>query len=239
MSRSVLIVGGTSGLGRAVAETVAGDGDQVTITGRDPQRTAAVAAEIGAEVKSLAFDLADPRSVAPALRVTGPVDHVVLAAIERDNNRVRDYEVDQALRLVTLKLVGYTAVISALHDRLSPNSSIVLFGGLAKERPYPGSTTVSTINGGVSGLARTLASELAPIRVNVVHPGIVGDSPAWRDKPDAVLRPVVRQTPIGRLVTMREVADAVVTLLDNPAINGTEMVVDGGWLLNWTAPETD
>ena len=76
-----------------------------------------------------------------------------------------------------MKLVGYTAVVGALRDRLAEDGSVVLFGGRAKDRPYPGSTTVSTVNGGVSGMVRSLAVQLAPRRVNAIHPGIVGDSP--------------------------------------------------------------
>ncbi len=112
----------------------------------------------------------------------GRVDRLVIAAIERDANHVRSYDVASATRLVTLKLVGYTEVVHTLADRFTPDASIVLFGGLAKERPYDGSTTVTTVNGGISSMVRTLAAELAPMRVNAIHPGIVGDSPAWRDK---------------------------------------------------------
>jgi NAD(P)-dependent dehydrogenase (short-subunit alcohol dehydrogenase family) len=96
------------------------------------------------------------------------------------------------------------------------------------QRPYPGSTTVSTVNGGVVGLVHTLATELAPIRVNGIHPGIVGDSPYWEGKP---LDAVVARTPLGRLAVMNEVRDAVVFLLRNGAINGVNLPVDGGWLL--------
>jgi NAD(P)-dependent dehydrogenase (short-subunit alcohol dehydrogenase family) len=116
-------------------------------------------------------------------------------------------------------------------SQMSDDSSIVLFGGLAKDRPYPGSTTVSTVNGGVTGMVHTLAVELAPIRVNAVHPGIVGDSPAWSGKPAAVLDGVRARTPIGRLVTMREIADVAIFLLENRAVNGVNLHVDGGWLL--------
>ena len=87
-------------------------------------------------------------------------------------NNILTYDKARAERLVLLKLVGYPEVVHVLRDRLSTDSSIVLFGGLAKERPYPGSTTVTTVNGGVTGLVRTLAFELAPIRVNAIHPGI-------------------------------------------------------------------
>jgi NAD(P)-dependent dehydrogenase (short-subunit alcohol dehydrogenase family) len=236
MSRSVLIVGGTSGLGRAAAERLAGQGDEVTITGSDPQRAAVIAAEIGPGVKRLGFDMCDPGAVAPGLTDAGPVDHLILSAIARDTNSVRDYDIDAAVRALTLKLISYTTVVGALGDRLARDGSIIMFGGLAKDRPYPGSTSVSTANGGISGLARTLAHELAPIRVNVIHPGIVGDSPAWRDRPAAVLDGFVRLTPIGRLVTMDEVTDGVCMLMDNNGINGIELVIDGGSLLNWSAP---
>jgi len=98
-------------------------------------------------------------------------------------------------------------------------------------RPYPGSTTVSTINGGVTGLVHTLAVELAPIRVNALHPGIVGDSPYWAGKPPAALEAVRARTPLGRLATMDEIVDAAIFLLENGAVNGVNLDVDGGWLL--------
>lgn len=104
----------------------------------------------------------------------------------------------------------------------------MLFGGLAKDRPYPGSTMVTTFNGGVSGLVKTLAVEIAPHRVNALHPGVVGDSPKWRD---VVAHPHVARTPIGRLVTMEEVAEATEFLLGNAGVNGHDLVVDGGVLL--------
>ena len=89
---------------------------------------------------------------------------------------------------------------------------------------------MSTINGGVVGLVNTLACELAPIRVNGVHPGFVSDSPFWSDK-RAVLDAMLERTPAGRLATMADVRDAAVFLLRNPAVNGVQLAVNGGWLL--------
>ena len=106
---------------------------------------------------------------------------------------------------------------------------MLLFGGQARVRPYPGSTTVSTINAGVIGLVRTLAVELAPVRVNSIHPGIVGDSPFWRDKPAAVLDPVRAGTLTGQLATMADIVGAAAFLLDNPSVNDVNLVADGGW----------
>jgi NAD(P)-dependent dehydrogenase (short-subunit alcohol dehydrogenase family) len=106
-----------------------------------------------------------------------------------------------------------------------------VFGGLAKDRPYPGSTTISTINGGVMGLVNTLAIELAPIRVNAIHPGIVGNSPFWSARPAEVLEGYRSRTPIGRLATMADIVGAVEFLLTNQSVNGVNLNVDGGWLL--------
>jgi NAD(P)-dependent dehydrogenase (short-subunit alcohol dehydrogenase family) len=228
---AVVIVGGTSGIGRALAARYAGQGRPVIVAGRDAERARAVARELGESVEGIAVDLARPEGIAAAVAGVRDVAHLVLAAIDRDANSVRELDLDGALRLVTMKLVGYTEAVHALLPELRADASILLFGGLAKDRPYPGSTTVSTVNGGISGLVRTLASELAPIRVNALHPGIVGDSPAWAGKPPGVLEAVVTRTPLGRLVTMEEVAAAAAFLLENGAVNGVELAVDGGWLL--------
>jgi NAD(P)-dependent dehydrogenase (short-subunit alcohol dehydrogenase family) len=200
----------------------------VVLTGRDAARAESVAKEIGGAARGVGFDLSRPDEIAPALTNVQDVDRLVLSAIERDQNTVSDYSAADGLRLVTQKLVGYTEVIHALRPKLSRDAAIVVFGGRAKDRPYPGSTTVSTVNGGVMGMINTLALELAPVRVNAIHPGIVGDSPYWKDKS---LDAVISRTPTGRLATMQDIVDAVVFLLTNPSVNGINLNVDGGWLL--------
>ncbi|MDH4189318.1 MAG: SDR family oxidoreductase [Betaproteobacteria bacterium] len=228
---SALIVGGTSGIGLELAKTLSKRGEEVIITGRDKARTESVAAQIGGKTRGIAMDLAEPAKIESQLAGLGKIDHLVLAAIERDDNSVKKFDIVRATRLVTLKLVGYTEVIHTLSQRFGPQASIVLFGGLAKERPYPGSTTVTTVNGGVTSMIRSLAIELAPVRVNALHPGIVGDSPAWNGKPPEVLERVRVRTPLGRLVTMDEIVGSVLFLLDNHGVNGINLNVDGGWLL--------
>jgi NAD(P)-dependent dehydrogenase (short-subunit alcohol dehydrogenase family) len=227
---NVVIIGGTQGLGRELAQSYADDGREVVVTGRDQSRAEAAAAEIGGNTRGIGFDLAEPHAISDRVTDVGDVEHLVLAAIERDVNKVHEYDIEGALRLVTLKLVGYTAVIHALSGRLGDASSILIFGGLARDRPYPGSTTVTTVNGGVTSLVRTLVIELAPIRVNALHPAIVGDSPQWRDMPPERLQALVQRTPIGRLVTMAEVVSASRFLLENEAVNGINLNVDGGWM---------
>jgi NAD(P)-dependent dehydrogenase (short-subunit alcohol dehydrogenase family) len=227
----VLVVGGTSGLGLEVARHYAAQGREVVLSGRDRRRAEAAAAGLGGNAGGIALDLASPDELADRLAGVEGVEHLVLAAIERDENKVRSFDLEGATRLAVLKLVGYAEVIHQLAPRLDPDGSVVLFGGRAKDRPYPGSTMVSTVNGGVTGLVRSLAVELAPVRCNAIHPGIVGDSPYWSAKGEPALAPVRDRTPSRRLVTMDDIVGAVVFLLENRSVNGENLHVDGGWLL--------
>jgi NAD(P)-dependent dehydrogenase (short-subunit alcohol dehydrogenase family) len=226
--RTAVVLGGTKGIGKEIVKSLAAEGTTVYLSGRTHESADTATKEIGHGTIGLAVDLSMPETIAESLASVPNVDYLVIGAIERDANTMANYDVAAALRLVTLKLVGYTEAIHALRDRLTPTASIVLFGGLALQRPYPGSTTVSTVNGGVVGIVNSLATELAPVRVNAIHPGIIGDSPFWEEKDNSH---IIARTPLGRLVTMKEIVDAVEFLLDNSGVNGVNLAVDGGWLL--------
>lgn len=231
-ARSILIVGGSSGIGLALARELVAGGHDVILTSRSEETAQTVAAEIGA--RGIALDVSEPEQVADQLAGVGRLDGLVLAAIERDANSIREYDIARARRLVTLKLVGYSATVHALLDRLpeSVDTSIVLFGGRAKDAPYPGSITVSTINGGVDGLMNALALELAPIRVNSLHPGIIGDSPFWASKPDGVVSGYESRTPGGKLATVLDVVEATKFLLFNRGVSAHSLNVDRGWRIS-------
>ncbi|MEV4052043.1 SDR family oxidoreductase [Amycolatopsis sp. NPDC049688] len=224
---TTMIIGGTDGLGRFIAQRHADRGAAVVVAGRDAARAEAVAKEIGPAATGLGLDLARPETIAAAAAGVPPLDHLVITASHQRPNTLQDFDVAEAITAVTTKLVGYTEAVRVLSAHFTPEASVVLFGGLAKERPYPGSTVITTFNSAVTGLVKTLAIELAPHRVNALHPGLVGDSPRWRD---ADLGPQAERTPIGRLVTMDEIADATDFLLRNGGINGHDLFVDGGFL---------
>ena len=227
---SVVVVGGTRAIGFEIVRHYATAGDDVVLTGQTEANVAAAverAAGLPGSVTGLTFDLADPLTIRAALAGIGPVRRLALVAIDRDSNTVADYDVTRAIRLATLKLVGFTEVVHVLLDRLTPNASLLLFGGQAKDLPYPGSTTVSTVNGGVEGIVRTLVHEIRPHRVNCLHPGIVGDSPYWENK-QAALEATAKRTPTGRLTSMEDIVGAAVFLLENEGMNGVNLKVDGG-----------
>lgn len=228
---TVVIAGATNELGKALAKHYVDKGHRVVVSSRSLERAEALAQELGGECIPVAFDLAEPHSIAPALNNVDDVLRVVLMGIYRDDNKVREYNVDEAIKLVTLKLVGYTEVVHVLHSRMRSDASILIFGGLAKDQPYPGSTTITTVNGAVSTLINSLAIELSPIRANAIHPGQVGDTPAWMSKPKEVLDNLKSRTAMGRLVTIAEVTDAAVFLLENGGVNGVNLRVDGGRMM--------
>jgi NAD(P)-dependent dehydrogenase (short-subunit alcohol dehydrogenase family) len=205
LDAKVLIIGGTGGIGRALAERYASLGSDVVITSRDAGRAAATAAEIGPNVRGIALDIAEPEQISGMLAGVGNIDRLLIVAIERDSNTVRNYDVAKARRAVTVKLVGYTEVVHAMLDRMNTDASVVIFGGLAGERPYPGSTTVTMVNGAVRSMIKTMAVELAPA--------------------------VRARTPGGRLATTEDVVDAVKFLFNNKGVNGVNLVIDGGWML--------
>lgn len=224
---AVLVVGGTAGIGREIAGHYAREGGHVVITGRDRERSEGIAAEIGDGVRGVGVDLSQPETIAPALADVGPVSRLVITAVARDHNPIEEYNISTATNLITMKMVGYSETIHALIPGFTDDASVVLYGGLAKERPYPGGLTIATVNGGIATMINDLVVELAPIRFNALHPGIVGDSPYWEGKD---LQGIVDRTPTGRLATMAEVVDATVFLLENRAINGVNLYIDGGWM---------
>jgi NAD(P)-dependent dehydrogenase (short-subunit alcohol dehydrogenase family) len=228
---TVVIAGATNELGKAIAKHYVERGHRVVVSSRTMERAEALAKELGGDTVPVAFDMAEPHTIAPALADVDDVLHLVVMGVYRDDNTVREYNVDEAIKLVTLKLVGYTECVHVLHPKMRENASILVFGGLAKDQPYPGSTTITTVNGAMSSLIKSLAIELSPIRANAIHPGQVGDTPAWMSKPKEVLDNLRSRTAMGRLVTIAEVTDAAVFLLENGGVNGVNLQVDGGRMM--------
>jgi NAD(P)-dependent dehydrogenase (short-subunit alcohol dehydrogenase family) len=160
-------------------------------------------------------DLTRPEMIASALAGIDEFDSLVVTAIHQPGGNIHAFSVADAVLSATVKLVGYAEAVRALRDRFAVGGSVVLFGGSAKDRPYPGSTMVTAINGGVSSLVRTLAWELAPVRVNALHPGVVLDSPIWQQVPDD-LPP---RTLTGSPIAMADIVSAADFLLNNQAVN--------------------
>lgn len=232
--KSVVVIGATQGTGRELAAEYARRGAQVVITGRGAERAADVAGDLSKDVPGtvtgLPLDLTRPAEIGEMLATIDRVDRLAIVGMVRDRNTIAAYDTVKASELALTKVVGYTAVVSALAPRLDRDGSVLLFGGAAKDRPYPGSTTVSAVNGAVTGLVRTMSAEMAPVRVNAIHPGIIEDSPYWGTIPAAadILEGFRRQSLTGRLGFMSDILDACLFLLENPLVNSIDLCMDGG-----------
>src|SRR5215510_4469886 len=141
---TVVVIGGTCELGKHLAKHYADKGHHVVVTSRDLGRAEAAAKEIGGDSVGVAVDLSAPHGIASALSGVDNVRHLALVALHRADNKVRQYNIDEAIKLVTLKLVGYTECVHVLVSKMDRDASILIYGGLAKDQPYPGSTTITT-----------------------------------------------------------------------------------------------
>ncbi|WP_460402308.1 SDR family NAD(P)-dependent oxidoreductase [Actinophytocola sediminis] len=228
------MIGGTRGLGLELARAAHALGSQVTVGGRDGEVAHEAARSVGDRCRAGVCDLTDWSSIETFVSACGPIDHLILTAVDRDIRALADYRPEESARAIIMKTVGYATAVHHALPRFRPNASVVIFGGLSAWKPAPGSTTLSTANSAILGLMNSLALEIAPVRVNTIVPGAVGDSPVTRNAPPESQRAfeaVRTRTPTQRLVTTRNIVAATFALLDNDGINGIPLVVDGGLTL--------
>lgn len=222
----VVVMGGTSGIGLAVAEQLTGEGAQVIVTGRDPAKLAGVQDRVaGAEQ----VDGTDEQAVAEFFARIGPVDHLVLAFSQGAGalGPVRELTADAVRGAFDGKVIAY---LTALRHAVV-TGSITLLSAASARGALPGTVVLAAANGAVERLVPPLAVELAPVRVNAVAPGVI-DTPWWSFLPDEQrvqqFASVAAALPTGRVGTAADVARAVSYLVGAGQVTGTIMAVDGG-----------
>ena len=230
----VVVLGGSSGIGLATARAVAEAGGQVTIVGRDRDRLDRARLQLPHGVAAESFDMRAPTEVHRFFSSVGRVDHVVLAASEAATGGFREMPVPTARQFFDSKFWGPYIVAREAASVISGDGSLVFFSGAAAEVASPGFAVGSTINAAIETLVRTLAVELAPVRVNAISPGII-DTPVWNAldgvSRDDVFADVAARVPARRVGTPDEVAAAVLHVLMNRYITGIAVRVDGGYAL--------
>ncbi|MFL5560815.1 MAG: SDR family oxidoreductase [Gemmatimonadaceae bacterium] len=229
----VVVIGGSSGIGLGVARAVLREGGRVTIVGRSLERLeqALDAIGLGAGVRTLSADVSREQDVERLFAQVGPVDHVVVTAIDAVYQPVRALCVEDARRVIDSKLIAALLIAARGASSIRPSGSLTLTSGIAAYRPSPGGAVVAAVNGALEALARALALELAPVRVNAVSPGWV-DTPIWEvvagERKGAVLEGMAARLPVGRIGSVDDVADAILFLMHNRYTTGTVLQVDGG-----------
>jgi len=232
--QKVLVIGGGSGMGLAVATASALAGADVLIAGRSESKLQEAAAKIGSGVKWHRVDFTDEISVKRLFDFTGTIDHLVIPGSSVKTAALKDLSIAVAKSSMDSKFFGpYLAVKEA---RVNLQGSIILFSGILSRRPDKGSPILAAINAAVETLGKALAVELAPVRVNVISPGMTRDTGAYLGMPDQaredMFSAVAQSLPVKWVGLPADIASVAVELMSNNFITGTVIDVDGGGLLS-------
>lgn len=231
----ILVVGGGSGMGLALAELLLADGARVIIAGRSDTRLFEAKRQLSDHhhLETMVVDLAREKDVSQLFGLTGPLDHIVTTAADVAGayELLPSLDLADAQRVIDSKLIGALLLAKYGMAVLSPGGSITFTSGIAAYRPAPRGSVVAAVNGALASLAYALAVELGPIRVNVVSPGWV-DTPIWThvvgDAKDATLSAMAERLPVGRIGRPADIAQAIKSVMLNGYITGTVLHVDGG-----------
>ena len=230
---SVVVVGGSSGIGLATARLAAEHGASVTIVGRDPGRLADAATSIGADVRTASLDVADEPAVRDLFTSLHGVHHVVDLAGTHVNGTLADLDVEAMRGPVDDRFWGAIHLCKHAPPAMTGDGdrSITICTGAGVARPRAGAAIVAAAAGGAELVARSMALELSPIRVNVIRPCIV-DTPLLDrmtgGRKDDVVPAMAARIPVGRVARPEEIADAIAFLMTNAYVTGSTLTIDGG-----------
>jgi NAD(P)-dependent dehydrogenase (short-subunit alcohol dehydrogenase family) len=232
--QKVLVIGGASGMGLAIATVSARAGAEVLIASRTESRLKEAAAKIGPGVTWHPVDFTDEISVKRLFDFAGPIDHLVIPGSAVRTGPLKDLPIADAKSSMDSKFFGpYLAVKEA---RVNPRGSIILFSGILSRRPDKGSPILAAVNSAVETLGKALAVELAPVRVNVISPGMTRDTGAYLGMTDqarqAMFNGVAQSLPVKRVGVPADIASVAIELMSNSFITGAVIDVDGGGLIS-------
>jgi NAD(P)-dependent dehydrogenase (short-subunit alcohol dehydrogenase family) len=232
--RTVVILGGSSGIGLATARAAMAEGAQVVITGRSADRLKAAGALLGAGARTVALDVADEGGTRALFAGLDRVDHVFITAgsVVPDAGLAPD---SASLRpALDTRFWGAFAAAKYGAARMRVGGSITFMSGTTARRPLKGAAVATASCGAVEAFARALAVDLAPIRVNTIQPGYV-DTPMLDELLGeahvAIKAEIGAHLPVKRIGRSEEIAEAVLFLMNNGYVNGITLTVDGGGLL--------
>jgi NAD(P)-dependent dehydrogenase (short-subunit alcohol dehydrogenase family) len=231
LGQTLVVIGGSAGIGLATAVHARAAGASVILTGRDPERLRTAAAEACA-LSTAAFDAHDPKELQQFFQeAPDPLDHVLITAGQPSYGRLLDLDAEQARRAISDHMVLALEVARHAVGRLRPGGTLVLLGGTGGRRIRAGLGSVSVVTAAMPAFTAALALELAPVRVNLIAAGFVDTPLSARllgeglDARRAELRDTL---PIGRVVVPDDVASLAVHIMANTALTGATYDIDGG-----------
>jgi NAD(P)-dependent dehydrogenase (short-subunit alcohol dehydrogenase family) len=228
--QKVVVVGGSSGIGFSTAELAGREGAEVIIASHNADRLNAAAVKL--DVKAIVADVTSDKSIEDLFRACGPVDHVVVTAAQLRSGPFKTVAMEDVRATMEGKFWGAWRVARSAEIR--PGGSLTLVSGYLSIRPRPNSAIVGAANGAIESLARSLALELAPVRVNAVSPGII-DTPIRAAMPEAARLDMLAKTaaalPVGRVGVGEDIARQILAFMTIGFATGSIVYIDGGALI--------
>jgi len=230
--KKVLVVGGSSGIGAAAAKALAELGAEVTIASRDPAKLQAAAERIGGAVRTAVLDTTNDAGVEAFFAAQGEFDHVVVSAAQTASGPVQKLPLVDAYASMNSKFWGAYRVARAA--KIAAGGSLTMVSGFLAERPSKTSVLQGAINAALDSLARGLALELSPVRVNTVSPGLIATelwSRMTEEARTAMFEGAAARLPAKRVGQPEDIANAIVYLVTTPFATGSTVLLDGGGVI--------
>jgi NAD(P)-dependent dehydrogenase (short-subunit alcohol dehydrogenase family) len=232
-NETVAIVGGSSGMGLAIAQKACGAGARVVIASRDRETLSVAAGRIDKQVRWQVVDTTSEDSVADFFERLGGIDHLAIPGSSVKTGEIRTMPLADAQSTMASKFWG--PYLCAKHVHINPGGSILFFSGILSRRPGLNDAALASVNAAVEAMGRALAKDLAPVRVNVISPGMTAGTRAYLNIPadarERMFDSIAKRLPVGRVGRPEDIADAALMLMENGFITGTVLDVDGGGLI--------
>jgi NAD(P)-dependent dehydrogenase (short-subunit alcohol dehydrogenase family) len=223
-------------MGLATAKAALAEGAKVVITGRSEERLRSAREELGTGVRTVALDAADEAGTRALFEELGHVDHVLFTAATLTFDPRLAIDTAALRSTIDTRFWGSYYVAKYAGPKMPPDGSITFITGTASRKPLPGSAVISASCGAVEALARALAIDLAPIRVNAIAPGLI-DTPllertmGGRERTAKMIAAAATRLPVKRAGRPEDIAQAALFLMKNPFTTGITVTIDGGNLL--------
>jgi len=228
--KRVVIIGGSTGVGFAVAEAALAEGASVVIGSSQAEKVASAVKQLGGDASGFAVDVSNEASVAAFFEQVGAFDHLVFTAGDWGMSffaPVRDIDIAAQQAGMAVRFWGALLAVKYGCRTIAPNGSITLTGGMLAHRPLKGAPVVTAVAGAIEHLTVGLSLDIAPVRVNAVCLGMIGTNRTM-EMPEAMLKMFTDRLPLPRIGDPAEAAQAYIYLMRGGYSTGQVVVVDGG-----------
>jgi NAD(P)-dependent dehydrogenase (short-subunit alcohol dehydrogenase family) len=232
-NQTVLVIGGSSGMGLAIARLALNEGAKIIISARSREKLQQAAKSLGGSVRAIPVDTTDEESIKALFTEAGPINHLLIPGSALRLGNWREQPVADIQFSLQGKFIGPFLCARSAH--FGPGSSLTFWSGIISRKPARNDALLAAVNAAVEAMTRALAKDLAPVRVNCISPGMVEGTGAYEAMPEESRRQmyegIAARLPVGRVGTAEDIATLAIEVITNGFITGTVIDVDGGGMV--------